>query len=73
MYVRSEIKRLHWNGKALRETWHTVPDKSYLADFTVLKGRAGEADRLLAAVAFPSTSPIKARKATIRLYEVAAP
>lgn len=73
MYVKSELKLFHWNGKDLRETWHTSPEKSYLADFRLLPGTAGENPKLVTVVAFPSMNPLTARTASVRMYDLGAP
>lgn len=73
MYVKSELKLFHWNGKDLRETWHTAPDKSYLADFKLLPGAAGENSKLVTVVAFPSINPLTARTASVRMYDLGTP
>ena len=73
IYVKSELKRLHWNGKELVETWHTSPDKSYLADFKLIPGKPGETAKLLTVVAFPSMKPLTPRSATLHMYELGSP
>jgi len=73
MYVKSELKLFHWNGKDLRETWHTAPDKSYLADFKLLPGAAGENSKLVTVVAFPSMNPLTVRTASVRMYDLGTP
>lgn len=73
MYLRSDLKLFRWNGNDLREVWHTAPDKSYLADFKLMPGKAGEKARLLSVVAFPKTNPVADRKAALRLYQLDTP
>ncbi len=70
VYLKSELKLFRWNGSDLREVWHTAPDKSYLADFTLLNGKDGSGTKLVTTVAFPSLNPLAERKAALRLYEL---
>jgi len=73
MYVKSELKLFHWNGKDLRETWHTSPEKSYLADFRLLPGTSGATSKLMTVVAFPSMNPLSTRAASLRMYDLGTP
>lgn len=67
-YTKSSLKALTWNGSALREAWHSAPEKSCLADYRFADAGNEGKNKLLTIVAFPDINIFEARKSVLHLY-----
>lgn len=68
-YAKTELKRLRWDGRQLKEAWHSEPEKGYLADIGVVSDGSGASEKLLAAVALPATNPLAPREVVLRIHQ----
>ncbi|KAA0892193.1 FG-GAP repeat domain-containing protein [Oryzomonas rubra] len=70
MYAKSEVKAMKWDGSALRDAWHSIQEKSYLADFRLADANNGGSKSLVTVVAFPDYNPFSARRAALHIYKL---
>lgn len=67
-YTKSSLKALTWDGSALREAWHSAPEKSCLADYRFADAGNNGKNNLLTVVAFPDSNIFETRKSALHLY-----
>ena len=70
MYSRSELKAMTWDGAALRDIWHSTPEKSYLADFRLADANNDGQTLLVTVVAYPDDKPFTPRRAALHVYRL---
>ena len=68
IYTKSSLKALTWDGSALREAWHSAPEKSCLADYRFAAADNSGKNSILTIVAFPDISIFDARKSVLHVY-----
>lgn len=70
LFSKSEMKAMKWDGSALRDAWHSIQEKSYLADFRLADANNGGSKALVTVVAFPDYNPFSARRAALHIYKL---
>ncbi|QEM67037.1 VCBS repeat-containing protein [Geobacter sp. FeAm09] len=70
MFSKSEMKAMTWDGSTLRDAWHSIQEKSYLADFRLADANNGGSKALVTVVAFPDYNPLAARRAALHIYKL---
>jgi hypothetical protein len=68
IYTKSYLKALTWDGSALREAWHSAPEKSCLTDYRFADAGNNAKNNLLTVVAFPDINIFETRKSVLHLY-----
>ena len=70
VFSKSELKAMAWDGSALREVWHSIQEKSYLADFRLADANNEGSEALVTVVAFPDYNPFSSRRSAIHVYRL---
>ncbi|MCE5274284.1 MAG: hypothetical protein LLG43_04005 [Deltaproteobacteria bacterium] len=69
-YATSELKAMVWDGGTLKESWSTVPQNGFLADFRIADGDNDGQKDLVTAFTFIQTNPFSLRKSAIQIYQL---